>query len=64
MGTKHYLFHVLGITPKSRAKVCAQLRVLKPPGSLLLTILRQGFWLNSCFMLIGVGAHDDFVLCC
>ena len=31
------LFLVLGITPKSRAKVCAQWRILKPPGSLLAT---------------------------
>ena len=28
---------VLGIAPKSRAKVCAQWRILKPPGSLLAT---------------------------
>ena len=33
------LFLVLGIAPKSRAKVCAQWRILKPPppGSLLAT---------------------------
>ena len=35
MQTQHYLFLVLGITPKSRAKVCTQWRILKPPGSLL-----------------------------
>ena len=34
---QHYLFLVLGIAPKSRAKVCAQWRILKPPGSLLAT---------------------------
>ena len=28
---------VLGIAPKSRTKVCAQWRILKPPGSLLVT---------------------------
>ena len=31
------MFLVLRITPKSRAKVCAQWRILKPPGSLLAT---------------------------
>ena len=31
------MFLVLGIAPKSRAKVCAQWRILKPPGSLLAT---------------------------
>ena len=31
------LFLVLRITPKSRAKVCAQWRVLNSPGSLLAT---------------------------
>ena len=30
------MFLVLRITPKSKAKVCAQWRILKPPGSLLL----------------------------
>ena len=28
---------VIRITPKSRAKVCAQWRILKPPGSMLAT---------------------------
>ena len=32
-----FLVHVLRITPKSRAKVCAQWRILKPPGNLLAT---------------------------
>ena len=27
MQTEHYLFHVLGITPKSRAKNCSQWRI-------------------------------------
>ena len=27
MGTEHYLFHVLGIAPKSKANVCAQWRM-------------------------------------
>ena len=31
------VFYTLRITPKSRAKVCAQLRILKPPDSLLAT---------------------------
>ena len=31
------IFLVLRITPKSRAKVCAQWRIPKPPGSLLVT---------------------------
>ena len=36
------------ITPKSRGKVCAQWRILKPPGSLLATDRsRRGFWGNS-----------------
>ena len=37
MRTEHVLFFVLRITPKSRVKVCAQWRILKPPGSLLAT---------------------------
>ena len=37
MLTKHKLSLVLGIAPKSRAKVCAQWRILKLPGSLLAT---------------------------
>ena len=37
MRTEHELFLVLRITPKSRAKVCAQWRILKPRGSLLAT---------------------------
>ena len=36
------------------AKCCAQWRILKPPGSLQLTILRRLFWCNSYFMSIGV----------
>ena len=31
------MFLVLRVAPKSRAKVCAQWRILKPPGSLLAT---------------------------
>ena len=31
MRTEHYLVHVLGITPKSRAKVCPQQRILQAP---------------------------------
>ena len=37
MRTEHKMFLVLRITPKSRGKVCAQRRILKPPGSLLAT---------------------------
>ena len=37
MRTEHCLFLVLRITPKSKAKVCTQWRILKPPGSLLAT---------------------------
>ena len=39
MRTEHLLFLVLRITPKSRARVCAQWRILKPPppSSLLTT---------------------------
>ena len=33
-------FLVRGITPKSRAKIGEQWRILKPPGSVLLTVLR------------------------
>ena len=52
MRTKHYLFLVLWITPKSRAKVCAQLRILKPPGSLLLTVPMGDFGviLTLCYL--------------
>ena len=59
MRTEHKLFIVLRITPKSRAKVCAQWRILKPPGSLLATgrskavvlgvILIKCFW-SRCFV--------------
>ena len=41
MRTEHQLFLVLRITPKSRAKVCAQWRILKPPDSLLVTDLSK-----------------------
>ena len=50
------MFLVLRITPKSRAKVCAQWRILKAPGSLLATdrskALVLGVILTKCF---GVG---------
>ena len=51
------MFLVLGIAPKSRAKVCAQWRILKPPGSLLATDRSHegggfGVVLTKCF---GVG---------
>ena len=55
MQTKHSLFHVLGKTPKSRAKVSIQWRILKPRGSLLLTVLRRWFLCIFYFMFIGVG---------
>ena len=35
--------------------VSAQKNILKPPGSLLLTVLRRRLWCNSYFVLIGVG---------
>ena len=37
MKTEHELLLVLRSAPKSRAKVCAQWRILKPLGSLLAT---------------------------
>ena len=40
MLTEHKLFLVLGIAPKSRAKICAQWRILKPPPGSLLAIDR------------------------
>ena len=49
MRTKHSLFHVLGNTPKPRAKVSVQWRILKPRGSLLLTVLRR--WCLCNFLL-------------
>ena len=33
MQTEHYMFHVPGITPKSRAKICAQWGFFKPPAA-------------------------------
>ena len=48
------MFLVLRITPKSRAKVCAAEDVHKPPGSLLLTVLKRGCWCNS-YLMSGVG---------
>ena len=52
------MFLVLGIASKSRAKVCAQWRILKPPGSLLATdrskaVVLVWFFLNvlsRCFV--------------
>ena len=41
MRTEHYLFHVLGITAKSRTKVCDQWMILKLPSSLIQTVLRR-----------------------
>ena len=60
MRTEHFkLFLVLRITPKSRAKVCAQWRILKHPGSLLASDRSRGggfgvirtecFW-SRCFV--------------
>ena len=58
MRTEHFIVSCAGgITPKSRAKVCAQWRILKSV-SLLLTVLRRWIWYNSysnviksmCFM--------------
>ena len=40
---------------QSMAKLCTQWRILKPPVSLLLAVLRRLFWCNCYFMLIGVG---------
>ena len=37
MRTDYYFFLVIRITPKSRVKVCAQWRIVKPPGGLLAT---------------------------
>ena len=53
MLTEHLLFLVLGIAPKSRAKVCAQWRMsLSPPVACwLLTVLRRlfGVFPTKCF---------------
>ena len=53
------MFLVLRITPKSRAKVCAQWRILKPPppGSLLATDRSKAVVLVKLFLLnvFGVG---------
>ena len=55
MRTEHHLFHVLGIAPYSRAKVCAQWKILESPhphGSILLTTALEvgdiGVVLTSC----------------
>ena len=36
---------------------CIVKYVLKPPGSLLLAVLKRGFWSNSYFVLIGFGVY-------
>ena len=47
---------VLRIKPKSRAKVCAQWRILKPPGSLLATACSKRVVLVVLFLLYGSGS--------
>ena len=49
------MFLVLRITPKSRAKVCAQWRILKPPGSLLATDRSKAVVLVFLLNVFGVG---------
>ena len=41
MLTEQLLFLILGIAPKSRAKVCAQWRILKPPPGRMLSTDRS-----------------------
>ena len=50
------MFLVLRIAPKSRAKVCAQWRILKPPGSLLATDRSKAVVLVLFLLIVfGVG---------
>ena len=54
------MFLVLGIAPKSRAKVCAQWRILKPPGSLLATDRSKAMvlvWFLLHIFGVGVSCH-------
>ena len=37
MRAEHWLFLVLGVAPRSGARVCARWMILKPPGSFLAT---------------------------
>ena len=54
------MFLVLRVTTKSRAKVCAQWRILKPPGSLLATDCSKAVVLVKFLLnVFGVG-----VSCC
>ena len=57
MRTEHYLFyvHVLEITPKSNTKVCSQCRIIKQPGSLLVTVLKSWFRYGYGKLRVGVG---------
>ena len=50
------MFLVLRITSKSRTKVCAQWRILKPPGSLLATDRSKAvFWCEFLLNVLEVG---------
>ena len=54
MRTEHYLFLVLESTPKSRAKVCAQLRMSFSPQELATDRSKAMIWCNSYFEFVGV----------
>ena len=55
------MFLVLGMAPKSRAKVCTQWRILKPPGSLLATDRSKAVvlvWFLLNVFGVGVSCHN------
>ena len=62
MRTEHYLFHVLGIAPKSRAKVSAQQWMMSFSPRLLATYRSKSVILVSLFL--GVNWSRCFVFCC
>ena len=64
MRTKHSLFYLLENTPKSRAKVSVQWRILKPRGSLLLTVLRRWFLCNFLLYVYWSGSFMSYFVFC
>ena len=52
MRTKHYLFHVLGITPVNPLQMLALIKEnCETPVSFLLAVIKRGLCCNSIFIL-------------
>ena len=56
------MFLVIGIVPKSRAKVCAQWRILKPPSNMLAIDRSKAVVLVKFFLnVFGVGVSCRYL---